>query len=223
MEILRQLLYDLRVDITIRDERDRTFLSYAAEVGSTEAIQQLLDCEERQDEIERLLNDSGDKAGLSPLSHAAWYGHSDTVHLLCQTKRIGSQLQSVNKLEGANVFEIAAKRQHAKVIRVLGEYYPDGVHSRDVTGRTPLSVAMWETSAEVVHALLDLGADINAADDNGKTPLSYGVEKMELVRLLVKRGADINLPDKDGHTALWWAQNKDVNLQAQLKELGARM
>lgn len=221
LEILRKLLCDPRVDIAVRDERDRTFLSHAAEIGSTEAIQELLMCEERQDEIERLLDDSGDRKGLSPLSYAANYGHSDTIRLLCQTKRIGSQLQSVDKMDGANVFEIAARRQHAKVIRVLGEYYPDGVHSRDLSGRTPLSVAMWGTSAGVVHALLDLGADINDAADNGQTPLSYGVKNIELVRVLVERGADISLPDKDGHTALWWAGNEDVDLQAQLRDLGA--
>lgn len=221
LEILRKLLCDPRVDIAVRDERDRTFLSHTAEIGSTEAIQELLMCEERQDEIERLLDDSGDRKGLSPLSYAANYGHSDTIRLLCQTKRIGSQLQSVDKMDGANVFEIAARRQHAKVIRVLGEYYPDGVHSRDLSGRTPLSVAMWGTSAGVVHALLDLGADINDAADDGKTPLSYGVKNIELVRVLVERGADISLPDKDGHTALWWAGNEDVDLQAQLRDLGA--
>ena len=223
LEILRKLLCDLRVDITVRDKRDRSFLSYTAEHGCTEAIQELLGCSERQDDIDRLLDDSGDRRGFSPLSHAAWYGHSDTVRLLCQTKKVDSQLQSVDELDGANVFDIAAKRQHAKVIRVLGKYHPDGVHSRDLTGRTPLSVAMWETNADVVHALLDLGADINLADDNGRTPLSHGVEKIELVQLLVERGADINLSDKDGHTPLWWAQNKGLNLQAPLMELGARL
>ena len=128
LEILRKLLCDLRVDITVRDEHDRSFLSYAAELGSTDAIQELLDYWERQNDIDRLLDDSGDKTGLSPLSHAAWYGHSDTVRLLCQTKKIGSQLQSVDELDGANVFDIAAKRQHAKVITVLGKYHPEGGH-----------------------------------------------------------------------------------------------
>ena len=224
LEILRKLLCDPRVDITLRDKKDRSFLSYAAEYGSTEAIQELLDCSERQNDTDKLLDDSGDEEGRSPLSHAAWYGHSDTVHLLCQTKKIDSQLQSVDNTEGANVFEIAARRQHAGVIRVLGEYHPDGVHSRDLTGRTPLSVAMWETSVDVVHALLDLGADINLADYNGRTPLSHGVGKFELVKLLVERGADINLPDKDGHTPWWWAKNMNLDQQARLMklELGAR-
>ena len=223
LEILRKLLCDLRVDITVRDRHDRSFLSYAAEYGATEAIQELLNSAERQDEIERLLDDKGDEKGLSPLSHAAWMGRSDTVRLLCKTKRIDSQLRSVDKLDGDNVFHLAAKRQHVKVIQELGNYYPEGVNSRDVTGRTPLSVAMWGTSADLLHALLDLGAKINLADFNWKTPISYGVEKIELVKTLVDCGADLNLPDKDGHTPLWWARHKDGNLQAQLMDLGARL
>lgn len=222
-KILRKLLSDLRVDITVRDAHGRSFLSSAAELGSTDAIQELLDRSERQDDNDRLLDDSGDKSGLSPLSHAAWNGHSDTVRLLCKTKKIGSQLQSVDKMDEANVFELAVRQQHVEVIKVLGEYYPEGVHSRDKTGRTPLSVAMWENSVDVVHALLKLGADINLADNDGRTPLSHGVEKIDLVKVLVKRGADINLPDKDGHTPLWWARNKGLDLQAQLMELGARL
>ena len=71
---------------------------------------------------------------------------------------------------------------------MLGKYHPDGVHSRDLTGCTPLSVAMWKINADVVQALLDLGAEINLADDNERTPLSHGVEKIELMQLLVERG-----------------------------------
>ena len=82
---------------------------------------------------------------------------------------------------------------------------------------------MWGTNADVVHALLDLGADVNLADDNGKTSLSHDVEKFESIKFLVEHGADINLPDKDGHIPLWWAQNKGPNLQAQLIELGAHL
>ena len=64
LEIFRKLLYDLRLDITMRDEHDRSFLSFAAELGSTEAIQELLGCSERPGGIDRLLDDSGDKRGL---------------------------------------------------------------------------------------------------------------------------------------------------------------
>lgn len=104
LKILRKLHCDPRVDIAVRDKYDRTVLSYSAEIGSTEAIQELLMFEERQDEVERLLNASGDREVLSPLSHAAGCGHTDTIRLLCQTNIIGSQLQSVDKLDGANVF-----------------------------------------------------------------------------------------------------------------------
>lgn len=135
MKIFRRLLDDLRVDITVRDKDDRSFLTYAAEYGATKTIQTFLHCPKRQDDIDRLLDDEVDKKGVSPLSYAAQGGHNDTVRLLCQTKKIDSQLRSVDKLDGANAFDIAAKYQHVKVIRELGKYYyRDGVNSRNLTG-----------------------------------------------------------------------------------------
>ena len=167
-------------------------------------IEILLNCQDRQDDVARLLNDSGDEKRFLLLHYAAWEGHSDAVGgLLCQTKRIDSQLRSVDKLEGDNVFRIAAKRQHAKVIKELGKYYRDGVNRRDRDGRTPLCESVWGPDTDVLRELLDLGADINLPDFNGKPPVAYGIEKLDLVRFLIERGADINLPDNDGHTPLW--------------------
>lgn len=223
LRILRKLLSDPRVDITVRDNDGRSILSHAAELGATSAIRKLLCWEKRQDEIARLLDDSGDNKGMSPLSHAAWGGHSDTVGALCETKKIDSQLRSADKLDGANVFDIAAKRGHAQVIRELGRYYPDGVNNRDHSGRTPLSVAMWGTRTDVLRALLDCGADPNLASFDGKPPVSFGVAKIDLVRFLVERGADVNRADNDGRTPLGWALHLDADLQAKLRMLGARL
>ncbi len=58
--------------------------------------------------------------------------------------------------------------------------------------------------------LLTAGADINAQDDEGKTPLMYAVKEvglwrdtaLESVGFLVSHGADITLRDKEGKTAL---------------------
>lgn len=223
-EIFFRLLRDSRVDITVRDKHGRSCLSYAAECGATDIIQELLDCRERQDAINRLLDDKGDNNGVSSLSHATWMGHVSTVRLLCKTKKIDTQLQSVNKLDGDNAFALAAKRGHVKVIKELGKYYPSGINSLDITGRTPLSTAMWQRNLDVLRALLDYGADPNLPDYAGKTPVSYGVENIESVRLLVEEyGADINVPDHSGHTALWWARTKVVNMQTQLRDLGARL
>ena len=86
--------------------------------------------------------------------------------------------------------------EHVKVIRELGKHYPGGVNSRDLTGRTPLSTAMWGSNPSVLRALLDCGADANLPDFDGNPPVAYGITRPELVRVLVEEGgADINLLD----------------------------
>ena len=80
--------------------------------------------------------------------------------------------------------------------------------------------------------LIEKGADVNAADDTGSTPLMYvasdaagGEDKKTIhaARLLIEHGADVNAVDKDGKTALAHAPRSSRNLiTALLKEHGAK-
>lgn len=49
-----------------------------------------------------------------------------------------------------------------------------------------------ELKGEIVKRLLDHGADINAADENGDTPLIFALRanRESIVHLLLERGAD---------------------------------
>jgi hypothetical protein len=67
-----------------------------------------------------------------------------------------------------------------------------------------LHYAVRDGDLKEVRKLLDKGADVNARDKYGWTPLheaaSYG--HLDIVKLLVERGADVNARDKDGRTPL---------------------
>ncbi|KAI9660255.1 MAG: hypothetical protein M1831_003563 [Alyxoria varia] len=221
--IFLNLLDDDRTDINLRDMHGRTLLSYAAESGVSQVIRELLDHHEKRTQVEKLLDDSGDKMGVSPLSHAVRLGNVETVRLLCRAKRlIGAQLQSVDNLDGANVLDRAARLGNVEIIKELVKRYPEGVHSRNKTGRTPLSVAIWENNKEVVRVLLEAGADPNCPDETGRTPICFRPNKIEMVKVLLEYGADISLADHEGHAALWYAERHSEEAAARLRELGAR-
>jgi ankyrin repeat protein len=56
---------------------------------------------------------------------------------------------------------------------------------------------------EIVAALLDKGADVNASDETGATPLLLAAGKsVVLVTSLVRRGANVNAKDLRGWTPL---------------------
>jgi len=87
------------------------------------------------------------------------------------------------------------------------------VNTKDSLGETALHLAVEHGNLEIVRLLLERGADVNAKNKNGLTPI-WGINDddttaMEIFRLLIRSGADVNVSNEDGETLLMQASAAD--------------
>jgi len=78
--------------------------------------------------------------------------------------------------------------------------------------------------ASKIKYLIERGADVEAKDNNGNTPLHLAVwsNHIETAKLLIERGADLEAKNKYGQTPLDWASYKDnIELAKLLLDAGA--
>jgi ankyrin repeat protein len=97
------------------------------------------------------------------------------------------------------------------------------VKAKDQYGRTLLHHVV-SRDAGAVKRLLSRGADPNAADDVGQTPLHWAayIGRSDIVRLLLKYGANLNIKTKyDGRTPLHVAAAYEVSVVKLLIKYGA--
>ena len=96
---------------------------------------------------------------------------------------------------------------------------------RKADGSTALHYAAQLGDLSQVRALLDAGAEINAEDADGVTPLMLAMTDPAKVRLLLDRGANINAVSRAGRTPLIIAaaQPGAVDLVADLLRRGAKV
>ena len=65
---------------------------------------------------------------------------------------------------------------------------------------------------EITELLIAKGADVNAKEEDGWTPLHYAVYEgyKEIAELLIAKGADVNAKEEDGWTPLHDAATKEI-------------
>ena len=57
--------------------------------------------------------------------------------------------------------------------------------------------------------LLEHGADVNAKNDDGNTPLLFA-DQLEIVKILIEHGADVNVKNNNGDTPLFFANQFEI-------------
>jgi ankyrin repeat protein len=96
-------------------------------------------------------------------------------------------------------------------LRLLKCYEVD-VNIKDDLGRTPLHYAASSDNLSVVSLLIESGAELDAQDNDGQTPLYMALTEgyyYETVWTLLDNGASVELENANGETALHLAVRND--------------
>lgn len=140
-------------------------------------------------------------AGALTIWEAAALGNDDTVAQLLA----GNAAQvDATAADGHTPLGLAAFFGRASTVRLLLAHGADAARpSSNAMKVQPLHAAVAGRNAECVQAILEAGADPNARQQVGYTPLmgAASAGREDLAELLLARGADRSLRSEDGKTA----------------------
>ncbi len=169
--------------------------------------------------VESSVASTPDKPPYEPTSSNIWFAAAqgkidDVRHFLKANRALLNQLDE----NGFAPLHRACSTGQLEVVEVLLDSAVE-INVRQATHQgTPLQYAVDNGHTHVVTMLLDAGADVDAADDLGRTPLIWATMKSrsDIVRLLLNHEANVQAMMKGGRTALQFAQQKDNDEIAQL-------
>lgn len=226
--VFELLLYHQKIDVNLKTSEENTPLYYALlkyESGDDSADNYALTLIEKGAEtnpfypkatnnslLQMLILSSAEKAAVflldflkDTLDHANLNGET-ALHLACQ------------------------KNLPAVVEKLLKSDANPNLSTNDETRQTPLHYCVFSKAVECVRVLIGSGANFNARDANGDTPISLALSEGcsgELVPVLIEGKADVNVRNgkdftllhqailkEDSRTAIFLLDNgADINAQ----------
>ncbi len=200
--------------VNVRGSDGRTPLHWAARGVHLEVLRFLVD---RGADVR-----AADANGLTPLHITASRGHLEASRLLVEK---GAPVDA-KSAGGATPFSLAARRGKKDLLEFLlaNGARKEDLEIRDDYGRTPLcAVSRDGGDPATIKTLIDLGADVNAADRQGWTPIELAAWRPypAVVELLLDAGADLMINTPSGKRLLGNAANGLERLFKRMVEKGA--
>jgi len=203
--------------IRLKDENGRTPLHWAARGVHFELLKFLV---EKGAEV-----GAADASGTTALHSVAARGHFEACKMLIEK---GASVKAKNA-DGATPFYHAATAGSREILEYLlahGANKTD-LEIRNTWGRTPLcAVARDGGQPEILKVLVALGADVNAADSSGWTPIMLAAWRpnKEAVDVLLDAGADLPVNNPEGERLLADAAGHGLErLFSRMVEKGASL
>ena len=155
------------------------------------------------------------------LSYAACFGNVPAVRALLESGVDANKSCNPEYLPLCMApIHLATEFGHPMIVKLLIDAGVDvnqratmssAISTELVSNVTALNLAATWDQAPVIIELVKAGADINIADNRGRTPINNAAEfgNNDCVALLVAYDADINIADNDGNTPMKRALKND--------------
>ena len=212
-------------DLNAKDNEGWTLLHYATKKNNLEIAWAFIETEANLD--------AKDNNGQTPLHFAAQNGHTESATMLINSgaeldlkdnknrtpydlavlkgyKKLAESLAKVDSTVNVSVNDYQmqqnpiANETHEVNTKTSRAIKRNIVQPKVYFGGTTLHSAAYHGHIITVISLIDVGTDVNAEDDIGRTAICRAAEKgyCYIVKVLIQAGANVNIKDDDGQTPM---------------------